>query len=156
MLQMNILEAFYNSTATHNYIFGVAYNGRVYTYFVRGLDLDGYATIFNEKPTTAKRQTVIKYRSTKAKREWLDAHATKVIDFMSEENLKASCRTKINRHGKTYVENCGDCLEWLLAEYFGVNQNEKSNLKHTEGGDLVIDGISYQVKYEKGAITVSL
>lgn len=155
MLQLNILEAFYNSTATHNYVFGVAYNGRVTAYFV-SLDLDGYAVMFNEKPTTAKRQTVIKYRSTKAKREWLEAHASKVIDFISEEDLKASCRTKINRNGKPYIENCGDCLEWLLAKHFGVKQNEKSNLKHTDGGDLVIDGISYQVKYEKGGITVSL
>jgi hypothetical protein len=155
MPQLNILEAYYNATATHNYIFGVAYKGRVYTYFV-SLDLDGYAVMFNEKPTTASRQTVIKYRSTATKRAWLESHATKVIDFISEENLKASCRTKINRHGKAYIENCGDCLEWLLAVYFGVNQNEKSNLKHTEGGDLVIDGVPYQVKYEKGAITVSL
>lgn len=149
------LKAFYEKTSTHNYILGVAKAGRVKVYFVT-LDLEGYQVIFNEKPTTASRQIVIKYRSTKAKREWLEAHATKIIDFISEENLKASCRTKINRNGRPYVENCGDCLEWLLAEYFGSKQNEKSNLKHTEGGDLVIDGISYQVKYEKGAITVGL
>ena len=155
MLQLNILEAFYNSTATHNYIFGVAYRGRIYAYFVK-LDLNGYMVMFNEKPTTAKRQTVIKYRSSKAKRDWLEAHASKVLDFISEEDLKASCRTKVNRYGKSYIENCGDCLEWLLAKYFGINQNEKSNLKHTDGGDLVIDGIAYQVKYEKGAITVNL
>lgn len=155
MLQLNILEAFYNSTATHNYIFGVAYNGRVKAYLV-SLDLNGYGVMFNEKPTTASRQTVIKYRSTKAKREWLEAHATASLDLMSIEELKASCRVKQNRHGKTYTENCGECFEWLLAEYFGTSQNEKSNLKHTDGGDLVINGIVYQVKYEKGAITVSL
>jgi hypothetical protein len=155
MLQLNILEAFYNSTSTHNYIFGVAYNGRVKAYLVN-LDLNGYAVMFNEKPTTASRQTVIKYRSTKAKREWLEVHATENFDLISEEELKTSCRQRINRHGKAYTENCGECFEWLLAEYFSVNQNEKSNLKHTDGGDLVINGIAYQVKYEKGAITVSL
>lgn len=155
MLQFNILERFYKSTATHNYIFGAVKGGRVFTYFVT-LDMDGYAIMFNEKPTTAKRQTVIKYRSTRKKLEWLEAHATQVIDFISVEDLKHSCRVKQNRNGKTYVENCGDCLEWLLAKYFGIKQNEKSNLKHTDGGDLTIDGIAYQVKYEKGGITVSL
>lgn len=155
MTQLNILEAFYHSTSTHNYVFGVAYNGRVKAYFV-SLDLDGYATMFNEKPTTASRQTVIKYRSTKAKREWLEAHATASLDFISVEELKASCRQRLNRQGKAYTENCGECFEWLLAEYFGTSQNGKSNLKHTDGGDLVINGVAYQVKYEKGAITVSL
>ena len=155
MLQQNMLQEFYNATATHYYIFGVAYRGRVKAYMVN-LDVDGYAVMFNEKPTTASRQVVIKYRSTKAKREWLEAHATTSLDLMSIEDLKASCRTKTNRYGKTYTENCGECFEWLLAEHFGINQNAKSNLKHTDGGDLVIDGIAYQVKYEKGAITVSL
>ena len=112
--------------------------------------------MFNEKPTTASRQTVIKYRSTKAKRDWLEAHAVASLDLMSVEELKASCRQRINRYGKTYIENCGECFEWLLSKHFGTNQNAKSNLKHTEGGDLIINGISYQEKYEKGAITVSL
>lgn len=155
MLQLNILEAYYNATATHNYIFGVAYNGRVTAYLV-SLDLDGYTVMFNEKPTTASRQTVIKYRSTATKRAWLKAHATATLDLVSIEELKASCRVKQNRYGKTYTENCGECFEWLLAKRFGTSQNGKSNLKHTDGGDLVIDGVSYQVKYEKGAITVSL
>jgi hypothetical protein len=155
MLQLNILTAFYKSTATHNYIFGVVDGERVRAYAVR-LDLDGYAIMFNEKPTTASRQTVIKYRSTKAKKAWLDNHATMILDFISVADLKASCLEKVNRYGKPYTENCGECFERLLAEYFGVSQNAKSNLKHTDGGDLVIDGIAYQVKYEKGAITVSL
>ena len=149
------LKAYFEQTATHNYILGVAKAGRVKAYFVT-LDLDGYEIIFNEKPTTASRQTVIKYRSNKVKVAYLESKAVRVIDLMGEEELKNSRRTKINRKGKPYTENCGECFEWLLAEMFGGSQNEKSNLKHTEGGDLVIDGISYQVKYEKGAITVSL
>jgi len=152
---MTILEKFYHATATHSYIFGADCGGTVRVYMVT-LDIDGYGVIFNEKPTTAKRQMVIKYRSTRAKREWLEIHASKAFDLLTVEELKANCQERVNRYGETYTENCGDCLERLLAEYFGVPQNEKSNLKHTDGGDLVIDGIAYQVKYEKGGIAVSL
>ena len=145
---------YYNRTATHHYIFGVARNGRVKAYFIT-LDREGYAIVFNEKPTEAKRQIVIKYRSTAQKVAYFEAHATKVMDLMSIEELKVSCRKKINRHGKAYTENCGECFEWVISERCHGRQNTATNLKHTDGGDLVIDGIPYQVKYEKGAITVS-
>ena len=151
----NYVKNFYEKTFTHNYILGVAKGGRVKAYFVT-LDLEGYGIIFNEKPTTAKRQTVIKYRSTVAKIAYLESKASRVIDLISEDELKNSRRTKINRQGKAYIENCGDCFEWLMAKMLKGEQNEKSNLKHTDGGDITINGEAWQVKYEKGAITVSL
>jgi hypothetical protein len=43
-----------------------------------------------------------------------------------------------------------------MAKMLKGEQNEKSNLKHTDGGDITINGEAWQVKYEKGAITVSL
>lgn len=154
-MKTEYLINYYEQTATHNYIFGVLSGGRVKAYFVT-LDLEGYGIIFNEKPTTASRQIVVKYRSNKAKIAYFESIAEKVIDLMSEEELKASCRSKINRYGKTYTENCGECFEWLLGEMLNGKQNAKSNLKHSEGGDLEINGKQWQVKYEKGAITVRL
>jgi hypothetical protein len=145
---------YYNRTATHNYVFGVARKGRVKAYFIT-LDREGYAIVFNEKPTEAKRQTVIKYRSTAQKVAYFESHAVKVVDLMSIEELKASCRHKVNRKGQTYTENCGECFEWLISEMCGGEQNAKANLKNTEGGDITVNGIQYQVKYEKGAITIS-
>ena len=150
---MDYIKQFYNATATHNYIFGVLQGGRVKIYFVT-LNLDGYRIIFNEKPTHAKRQVIIKYRSTKDKIKYLERYALKTIDFISESELKAARRTRINKNGQSYQENCGDCLEWLLSKAFNTKQNAKSNLKHTKGGDLIIDGVPWQVKYEKGGITV--
>ena len=151
---MDLIQKFYQKTATHNYVFGVARNGRVTAYFVP-LDLNGYYTVFNEKPTVAKRQTVIKYRSTQKKIAYFESVCVRKIDFISIEELKAKCRTKISREGKPYTENCGECFEWLLSVALNCEQNKKQNLKHMNGGDLIIDGIAYQVKYEKGAITVS-
>lgn len=150
---MDYINDFYNATATHDYVFGVLRNGRVKAYFVT-LDLDGYRIVFSEKPTMAQRQTVVKYRSNRAKIAYFETIATRVIDLMTVEELKAACRVKINRYGKPYTENCGECFEWLIAKFTNGTQNDKSNLKHTDGGDLVIDGKAWQVKYEKGAITV--
>lgn len=150
---MDYIANHYNKSGTHNYIFGVTRKGFVKAYAVT-LDLNGMRLMFNEKPTTAHRQTVVKYRSTVAKVEYLESHAERVIEVCTEVELKSRCREKINKHGKTYTENCGECFEWLMAEMLGATQNEKSNLKFTEGGDLWIDGKSYQVKYEKGAITI--
>ena len=152
---MDALTQFYNTTSCHNYILAVNKGGRVKAYFVT-LDRAGYGVIFNEKPTMAKRQMVVKYRSTIAKIEYLEAHAEKVIDLMTIDELKAARRVKINRKGKPYTENCGECFEWLMAEYLGARQNDKANLKHTEGGDIAVSGRQWQVKYEKGAITVGV
>ena len=147
------IENYYNSAFTHYNIIGTARNGYVKAYLIK-LDLDGYKIIFSDKPCTSKRQTVIKYRSTKEKVEYLTAHALQVIDLCTEEELKAKCRTFINKKGEERKENCGECFEWLMAQYFGVSQNEKSNLSYKDGGDIVVNGIPYQVKYEKSGIAV--
>ena len=150
---MDYLKKYYQTTATHNYILGAVTGGKIRVYFIT-LDLNGYRTIFNEKPTQAKRQMVIKYRSTKAKLKYLESHATKKVDLMGTSDLEKLKRQKVNKYGKPYTENCGECFEWQIAQRFGGVQNKYTALKHTDGGDLVIDGVAWQVKYEKGAIMV--
>lgn len=147
------IENYYNTASTHYNIIGTARNGYVKAYLIN-LDLDGYKVIFSDKPCKSSRQIVIKYRSSKVKVNYLTSHALQIIDLCTEEELKAKCRTLINKKGEEYTENCGECFEWLMAEYFGVKQNDKSNLSYRDGGDIVINGIPYQVKYEKSGIAV--
>jgi hypothetical protein len=143
----------FETAATHNYIMGVEHNGKVTAYAVT-LDFSGFCFLFSDKPTESKRATVVKYRSNKAKREYLASHATAVYEVCTIEELKSSCRVKTNRYGKTYTENCGECFEWLMAKLMGGRQNDKANLKYTDGGDITVNGIAYQVKYERAGITV--
>lgn len=145
----------WQSAYTHHYIIAVEWQSNVEAYLIT-LDLDGLCLLFSDKPTTAKRQTVIKYRSSKVKRNYLKAHAFDSFTLCTVEELKARCRTRINRKGEQYTENCGECFEWLIAERFGVKQNDKTNLSYTDGGDLIINGIAYQVKYERASIAVEL
>jgi hypothetical protein len=41
-----------------------------------------------------------------------------------------------------------------MSQVLGVEQNEVSNLSHSSGGDLVYEGVAYQVKYEASGIAV--
>lgn len=149
---MNI-DTYFFTSATHHYCIGVEHRGHVTAYLVH-LDLNGLRLIFSDKPTQSKRQLVIKYRSNSAKRAYLEEHATQVLDLGTLDAFKASRRVRLNKDGKPYVENCGEYFEYRIAEWFGVAQNELSNLKYTDGGDLVINGIAYQVKYERSGIAI--
>lgn len=149
------LENYLATAYTSHFIMGCDENGKVNAYLVE-LNIDSLCLLFSDKPTTAKRQTIIKYRSTRAKQNWLKKNAIYSFELCSTDELKASCRVKTNRKGEPYTENCGECFEWLLAKRFGIEQNEKANLSHKDGGDLVINGIAYQVKYERAGIAVEL
>ena len=63
-------------------------------------------------------------------------------------------RIKINKKGNPYRENRGEYFEYLMSQVLGVEQNDVSNLGHTKGGDLVFEGVAYQVKYEASGIAV--
>lgn len=150
-----MLKNYLDTAHTNHFIMGCDENGKVNAYFVK-LNIDGLCLLFSDKPTTAKRQTIIKYRSTRAKQDWLKKNAVDSFELCSVDELKASCRVKTNRKGEPYTENCGECFEWLLAKRFGIEQNEKANLSYKDGGDLVINGIAYQVKYERAGIAVEV
>lgn len=149
------LNNYLQEAYTPFFAMGAVNGGLIRVYLLR-LDPHGLAVIFSDKPTQSKRQMVIKYRSNKVKRAWMEAHALKTFDLCTLENLEKARRYKVNRKGEIYRENCGECFEWLLAEYFGVPQNELPNLSHRDGGDLEIGGIPYQVKFEKAGIVVTL
>jgi hypothetical protein len=146
------MTKYFNSTFTHNYIIGVDRNGQIDIYFIE-LDLEGLRLMFNSL-TTTRGHKVYRYNSTKYKLEYLKQHATKHYILCDSETFTASRRTRINKKGKAYIENRGECFEYLVSEKFKVNQNALPNLSHKNGGDVIIDGIPYQVKFERSGIVV--
>ena len=44
--------------------------------------------------------------------------------------------------------NKGEILEKMVTEYFGQTWT-KDNVPYTEDGDITVDGIKYQIKFEK-------
>ena len=48
--------------------------------------------------------------------------------------------------------NNGEIFEKMVTEYFGQVW-EKDNIPYTEAGDIEVDGVAYQVKYERATFT---
>ena len=48
--------------------------------------------------------------------------------------------------------NKGEIFEKMVTEYFGQIW-EKDNIPFTEDGDLTVNGIAYQIKFEKATFT---
>jgi hypothetical protein len=82
----------------------------------------------------------------------MEEHCLQKIELCDIETFENSRRIRVNKKGVEYMENRGEYFEYLVAEKFQVVQNEKSNLKHTDGGDIEINGVAYQVKYEGAGI----
>lgn len=147
-----MLTEYNKTTYTHHYIMGVRLKELIVAYFI-DLDLEGLEKLFTSL-TTSRNTKVIRYSSTKAKIEYLNTHCIKSVVLCDSDSFENSRRIKTNRFGKQYVENRGEYFEYLVAQAFGGIQNEMSNLKHTEGGDIEINGTAYQVKFEGAGIYV--
>ena len=73
--------------------------------------------------------------------------------LLMAENCTALCSVKFfdeTVSGCKY--NRGEIAEKLVTEYFG-QEWEKDNIPFTEAGDIEIDGIAYQIKFEKATFT---
>lgn len=125
----------YNAVAyTHNYIWGFTFKGNVYmaitdrTYVPIVCTLDkasrgcGYSLRF--KPTTAQKVALM-------------AGAQVICSEKYFNELYAGC--KYNR---------GEIFEKLVTEHFGQVW-EKDNVPFTKAGDIEVNGIAYQIKFEK-------
>ena len=131
------LIKYYNSVSfTHNYIAVFTLDGIVYAVltdngiFYNGTKLDkasrgaGYALRF--KPSKADKVNLLA--------------AGTVITLCSKEYFDQLVNaSKYNK---------GEIAEKLVTEYFGQVW-EKDNIPFTEDGDLTVDGIAYQIKFEK-------
>ena len=147
-----MLREYYNTTYTHNYVMGNGHNkeGMVYAYFMP-LNLAELEMMFSTV-TDSRGYEVARYMSNKKKVAYMESHCSFKVALCSVEEFESSRRIRVNKKGVEYMENRGEYFEYLVAQKFNVIQNEKSNLKHTDGGDVEINGISWQVKYEGSGI----
>lgn len=69
------------------------------------------------------------------------------------ENATPICSTEFfNDTVANSKYNKGEIAEKFVTEYFGQVW-EKDNIPYTEAGDIEVDGIAYQIKYEKATFT---
>jgi len=137
-LYSNLIDRYNAISFTHDYIFGFTYKGNVYACKTTSkvlpyiLTLDkasrgaGYAIRF--KPNTAQKLFLLK-----------DSEVICSVKFFDE----MVAESKYNR---------GEIFEKIITEK-GGQAWEKDNLKFTEAPDAIIDGIGYQIKFEKATFT---
>ena len=133
-LFMNLIDR-YNAVAyTHEYIWGFEYKGNIYMAitdksvmpYVLTLDKAsrgaGYALRF--KPTTNQKLALL-------------------------PNAKLLCSKKFFEEiVSTSKYNRGEVFEKMVTEFFGQIWT-KDNVPFTEDGDITIENIAYQIKFEK-------
>lgn len=137
----------YNRMAfTHSYIFGFSIGGMVYAARVMdGRGLLPFLTYVDKASGKNGGTYSLKYRPNGKQWAMVTAEAEEVkaictVEYL--ENLKANSR-----------KNRGQLFEELVAQAFGGELETKSNLKFTEGGDMNLNGVAYQIKYIKATFT---
>ena len=130
------LVQFYNRKAfTHKYILGFALNGSIYYVVVDGSDLD-LVTALDKASRGAG--FALRFKPNKAVKNYLMSLGAKVL--CSEEFF--SDLVKMSKYNK------GEIFEKLITEINGQEWT-KDNVPFTEDGDLTVDGVAYQLKFEK-------
>ena len=130
------LIQFYNKHAfTHNYILGFRMNGNIYYVIVDAKELD-----FVTKLDKASRGAgySLRFKPNKAQKNYLMSLGAEIL--YSEEffdGLKTMSKY-----------NFGELFEKLVTEMNGQTW-VKDNVPFTEDGDLTVNGVAYQLKFEK-------
>lgn len=135
-LIFNTLINGYNKIAfTHEYIFGFTDRHMVYVAFATA-DLMPYVC----KLDKASRGCgyALRFVPTVAQKELLKMQKSFVL--CSEEVFKAEV--------KASKYNAGEIFEKMVTEHFG-QEWVKDTVPFTQDGDLTIDGVAYQLKYQK-------
>ena len=135
----NLINNYNKLSYTHNYIFGFNFKGNLYAVVTTSevlpyvLTLDsasrgaGYALRFN--PTNEQKVLLL------------------------SKGAELICSTKFFLETvENSKYNKGEIFEKLCTENVGQKW-EKDNVPFTDGGDLTVDGIAYQIKFEKATFT---
>ena len=131
-----MLTAFYNKHAfTHNYILGFRMNGNIYYVVVTSEVLDLVTKL--DKASRGAGYS-LRFKPNKAQKNLLIELDAKVL--CSEKFFDELC--EMSKYNK------GEVFERLVTELNGQTW-VKDNVPFTEDGDLTVDGVAYQLKFEK-------
>lgn len=134
------LIAEYNAVSfTHKYMFGFCDRGTVYCAVTDSEVLPFVCTL--DKASRGAGMA-LRFKPNRAQKELLKTC-----------ELFAVCSAEyFNTMADNSKYNKGELFEKLVTEYFGQVW-KKDNVPFTKAGDIVVNGIHYQVKYEKATFT---
>lgn len=129
---------FYNTNAfTHNYIFGFRFNGNIWMVKVTSEILE---TVLKLDKASRGAGYALRFKPNKSIKSYMLSLGAEVL--CSEQLFDDLCdNSKYNK---------GEIFEKLVTEVNGQTW-EKDNVPFTDDGDLTVDGIAYQIKFEKAS-----
>ena len=131
----NLIDGYNELAYTHKYIFGFEDRGVVYMATATSDILPFVCTLDKASRGCGY---ALRFKPNKAQKEILKGYDLQVVcsKAMFDEIVNGS---KYNR---------GEIFEKLVTEKFGQVW-EKDNVPFTMAGDIEVDGIAYQIKFEK-------
>lgn len=127
---------FYNRYAfTHNYIFGFRFNGNIWLVKVSSEILERILTL--DKASRGAGYA-LRFKPNRAVKSYMLSCGAELL--CSEKFFDELCASS--------KYNKGEIFEKLVTELNG-QEWEKDNVPFTEDGDLTVDGIAWQIKFEK-------
>lgn len=129
---------FYNDKAyTHKYIFGIMFQGNVYMIKTTSSML---AYVLKLDKASRGNGYALRFKPNNNIRAMLMAEGATLICSAEMFNQLVS-ESKYNK---------GEVFEKLVTEYYG-QEWEKDSVPFTDDGDLTVDGIAYQIKFESAS-----
>lgn len=138
MMMMTLVNGYNEVAYTHNYIFGFTDRKNVYVSFATAEVLP-YVCTLDKVSSSRKGGYSLRFKPNKTQKEILKMQ-TRTFVLCSQEAFEAE--TKASKY------NRGEIFEKMITEYFGQEWT-KDNVPFTEDGDITVDGIAYQIKYQK-------
>ena len=127
---------FYNRYAfTHNYIFGFRFNGNIWLVKVSSEILERVLTL--DKASRGAGYA-LRFKPNRAVKSYMLSCGAELL--CSEKFFDELCASS--------KYNKGEIFEKLVTELNG-QEWEKDNVPFTDDGDLTVDGIAWQIKFEK-------
>ena len=138
MAHFTMVKRYNDAAATHNYIFGFVWKKVVYVVRVMGATAERLMTWTCMDYDSRSKTASLRFKPTNAQKALLMALGAEPM--MAEADFEAMVKaSKYNR---------GEIFEKLTTEAAG-QEWVKDNVPFTEDGDLTVNGIKYQIKYNK-------
>lgn len=135
-----LINKYNQLTYTHSYIFGYAYRGIVYSARIDdGRALLSQLLYIDESSPKNGLQYILRYRPNR--KQW------QMICDNAQEVKKICTLNHLETVGRRLKKNRGETFELLVAQIYNGKVSDKCNLKFTNGGDMTINNVPYQVKY---------
>ena len=133
-IKLHMTEKYNQLAFTDKYIFGFFFADMVYMTFKEANEIDNILTI--DKASRGQGMA-LRFKPNKWQKAILIQNAQPICSKVLFEGLVSD--SKYNR---------GEIFEKLVTEKYGQKW-EKDNIPFTLAGDIEIDGIAYQIKFEK-------